>query len=259
MSTTVIDVSSIRPLSHAEAMSLQSVELDRTLDLLRLLREDEWSSQTECPDWDIRQMYLHVLGACEAGASMRENVHQMSAAKKHRTAHGGPLEAGLSNVQVRERIDLSPTELIERLAETAPVTVRKRTKTPRLMRRVKIKIDGPVIESWSLGYLMGTIYLRDLWMHRVDATQATGRELVLTANHDGRIVADIVGEWARRHGQPFDLTLTGPAGGSFTVSGPGDTADAIEHDAIEHDAIEFCRMLAGRIEASGLMSTVVPF
>jgi hypothetical protein len=37
--------------------------------------------------------------------------------------------------------------------------------------------------------------------------------MVLTAEHDGRIVTDVVGDWARRHARPFDLTLTGRPGG----------------------------------------------
>ena len=46
-----------------------------------------------------------------------------------------------------------------------------------------MKVDAPVVEKWSLGYLIDVIYLRDLWMHRVDTTAATGGELVLTADH----------------------------------------------------------------------------
>ena len=38
------------------------------------------------------------------------------------------------------------------------------------------------------------ILTRDTWMHRVDISRATGRDLVLTAEHDGRIVADVVDE-----------------------------------------------------------------
>jgi len=38
--------------------------------------------------------------------------------------------------------------------------------------------------------------------------------MVLTPDHDARIVADVVAEWAGRHGRPFTLHLTGPAGGS---------------------------------------------
>ena len=109
----------------------------------------------------------------------------------------------------------------------------------------------PVVEKWALGYLIDIIYLRDAWMHRVDTSRATNRELVLTPEHDGRIVADVVAEWARRHGQPFTLVLTGPAGGSFTAGR--------DDEAIEMDAVEFCSVLSGRGEASGLMTTIVPF
>ena len=71
------------------------------------------------------------------------------------------------------------------------------------------------IEKWEIAFLMDTIFTRDTWMHRGDIARATGRELVLTPDHDGRIVADAVADWARRHGQPFRLVLDGPAGGEF--------------------------------------------
>jgi hypothetical protein len=37
---------------------------------------------------------------------------------------------------------------------------------------VKLKVDGPVHETWTLGYLTDTIYLRDLWIHPIDAARA---------------------------------------------------------------------------------------
>jgi hypothetical protein len=130
--------------------------------------------------------------------------------------------------------------------------VRTRTRLPGLLRRVSLTVDGPVVEKWTLGYLVDVIYLRDAWMHRVDASRATGAPLVLTASHDGRIVADVAAEWARRHGRPVTLELTGPAGGRFT-SGGG------TGDSITLDAVEFCRTLAGRQPGEGLLATVVPF
>lgn len=261
MDTTITDVTTAPPFSHDEAMQLQAAELARTLDLLRSLGEEEWTAQTECPDWDVRRMYLHVLGACEAAASMRENGHQMLTAKRHQKVAGGPLEAGLSTVQVRERLELTSSELVERLAAIAPVTVRKRTTMPAVLRRLKMKVDGPVVERWALGYLIDTIYLRDLWMHRVDAARASRRQVVLSADHDGRIVADVVAEWARRHGQPFTLTLTGPAGGRYTSAGSGAAprGGGAVAPMLELDAVEFCRTLAGRVEGDGLLSVIVPF
>lgn len=254
---TTIDTTTLGPLEHREAMHLLADELERTLEVLDRLRPEDWSAPTDCPAWDVRRMYLHVLGACEAGASMRENLHQMRAARAHCKAHGGPLESGLSAVQVSEREQLSPTELVARLRSVAPRTVRKRTRMPALMRKLPIHVDGPVVETWRVGYLIDTIYLRDLWMHRVDAARATGIPLRLTAEHDGRIVADVVAEWARRHGRPFSLVLDGPAGGSFAAN--DDQRGAGGGAALELDAVEFCRTLAGRCPGSGLLTQVVPF
>lgn len=145
--------------------------------------------------------------------------------------------------------------MIERLAAIAPKTLRGRTRTPALMRNhAKMAIEGPAFEIWKLGYLIDTIYFRDLWMHRVDVSHAMNRPMDFCAEHDGRIVADVVAEWGRRHGQSFALDLTGPAGGAYTHN-----QDFPEAKHISIDAVEFCRTLAGRQPASGLLATVVPF
>jgi len=130
MTMTATDVTDISPIDHREAMQLQATELERAVAMLRTLGPDDWATQTVCPDWDVREMWLHVLGACEAGASMRENVHQMAAARKRCKQLGVPLEAGLSGVQVAERLDLSPADLVERLEQIAPKTVKGRSRTP---------------------------------------------------------------------------------------------------------------------------------
>ncbi len=255
MTMTTTDVTTITPLAHQEAMQLQAHELDRTLTLLRSLDSASWAAATDCPAWDIRAMYQHVLGACEAGASMPENIRQLRRARAHRRQHGGPLEAALSAVQVRDRAGLSPAQVVQRLEAIAPKTVRGRTRTPALARRhARLTVDGPVFEKWKLGYLIDTIYLRDLWMHRIDAARAAGQAPQLTAGHDGRIVADITAEWARRHGQPFLLDLTGPAGGSYARD-PASPAT----QRMSLDAVEFCRALACRAPAAGLLNTIVPF
>ena len=236
-------------------MSLQATELERTLTMLGALAPQQWGARTECPAWDVRRMYLHVLGACEGAASMKEQMHQMKSARRHQKTHGGPLEAALSAVQVREREQLTPDELVQRLAAVAPRAVKRRASMPGVIRRaVRMKVDGPVVERWSLGYLVDTIYLRDLWLHRVDACRATGREIELTADHDGRIVADVAEEWARRHGRPCSLELSGVAGGRWEF---GRSDESVESLVI--DAVEFCRTVGGRASGVGLLATVVPF
>lgn len=255
MTVTTIDVATVPPLSHEEAMRLQARQLQRTLESLRSLDDAAWTARTDCPAWDVRAMYQHVLGACEAGASVRENVHQLRRARIHRKRNGGPLEAALSAVQVSERANLTPAQIVDRLTATAPKTVRGRGRVPGPVRRhAKLAVDGPVFETWRLGYLIDTIYLRDLWMHHVDLTRAVDRQLEVTPDHDGRIVADVVAEWARRHGKAFVLELGGPAGGVYAHD-----PDSDETEHLSLDAVEFCRTLAGRVPATGLLGTVVPF
>ena len=70
----------------------------------------------------------------------------------------------------------------------------------------------------------------------------------------GRIVADVVAEWARRHRQPFALELLGPAGGRYAG---GSAADREVLGPV--DAVELCRTLAGRAPGDGLLTTIVPF
>lgn len=90
MTMTTIDVTTVAPLTHDEAMRLQAGELETTLALLRSLDATQWGAATDCPNWDVRAMCQHVLGACEAGASLRENIHQLRQARTHRRQHGGP-------------------------------------------------------------------------------------------------------------------------------------------------------------------------
>jgi hypothetical protein len=72
----------------------------------------------------------------------------------------------------------------------------------------------------------------------------------LTPGHDGRLVADIVAEWAAIHREPFDLVLDGPAGGTFRLGHDGEHVDI--------DAIEYIRTLTGRRPGRGVLSHPLP-
>jgi hypothetical protein len=138
-----------------------------------------------------------------------------------------------------------------------PDALNGRTNLPAAVREkltIDVEIPG-ICETWKLGYLTDLILTRDVWMHRVDITRATGRNVELTADHDGRLVADIVAEWARRHGRPFALHLSGAAGGTFVQ---GNTSDR-DGDVIAVDAVEFCRIVSGRAPGAGLLTQEVAF
>jgi uncharacterized protein (TIGR03083 family) len=244
------DVATIPKLGHGEAMILAESEFARTVELLRGLGPDDWRRQTVCELWDVRAMVAHMLGMAEAQASFRQFLHDFRAANK-RT--GGAMIDAMTATQVRERADLSPAQLIERFVAVAPRAVRARRRVPPPVRSaVRMKQDPPFdTERWQYGYLVDTIFTRDPWIHRLDISRAVDREMALTPGHDGRLIADVVADWAGRHGAPFSLVLTGPAGGRWQAGNGG------EH--IEIDALDFCWTLAGRIPGTGLLSTPVPF
>lgn len=248
--TTPTDVRDVPPLGHAEAARLQLEEHTRFLDVLRELAPDDWDRTVgDCPAWTVRDMATHVLATLEASASIRENLHQLRRARRR----SEPLADAISAVQVGDRAALAPAEVLARLDAAIPKGVAARRRLPAPIRHgVRTKVPMPWgTERWRLGYLLDTIYLRDVWMHRIDLSRTVGRPLRLTPEHDGRIVADVVAEWARRHGQPFHLVAGGPAGGAY-VQGTGG-------DDLTVDAVDLCRTLSGREPGSGLLTTEVPF
>lgn len=253
MNTVELDPAGPRraAIDHRTAMGLAATEYGRVVDLLGSLDAAQWSTRTECPTWTVRDMATHMLGMTEMAASLREQRRQMSAAR-HR--NDGLMIDALTALQVDEHRDMSAPQIVDRLSEQAPKAARSRRRTPGFIRRRRLGVPGEIDgreEVWTIGYLTDTILTRDPWMHRVDITRATGAEHVLTPDHDGVLVADVVAEWAARHGEPFTLWLTGPAGGEWSRGRGG--------PEIECDAIEFCRILSGRAPGEGLLGTVVPF
>ncbi|MDP8969692.1 MAG: hypothetical protein M3N52_04190 [Actinomycetota bacterium] len=99
-------------------------------------------------------------------------------------------------------------------------------------------------------YLLKAGFTRDVWMHRIDIARATKDQPILTSDHDGRLVAGIVAEWAHTHRKPFVARLSGPAGGVFAQGRDG--------EEINCDAVEFCRILAGRGNGEGLLEYKLP-
>ncbi len=237
-------------INRKEARRLAEDEFARFAELTASLTEEEWAMPTDCTSWDVRKMALHVLGSADAQASVREFAHQMR--------RGMPLNKqieshhwvdGMNELQIRERQHLSNAELVVQLKEVGPKAVKGRWGTPPPMRYLPVPFGPPV--GWEpLKYLLDVGFTRDVWCHRIDVCCATGRPMHLMAEHDGRLVADIVAEWASTHGEPFELVLQGPAGGEFTQGDNG--------ERVEIDALDFIRTLSGRIPGSGVLSHPLP-
>ena len=237
-------------IKRPEARVLAEAEFVRFADLAASLTPDEWATPTDCTGWDVRKMALHVLGSGDAQASVGEFVHQMR--------RGIPINKeidshhwvdGLNELQIRERVHLSNDELVAQLRAVGPKAVKGRWGTPPPMRYLPIPFGPPI--GWTpLKYLLDVGFTRDVWAHRIDIHAAIDRPMHLTADHDGRLVADVVAEWADLYGQPFELVLEGAAGGKFSHGADG--------ERVEIDAIDFVRVLSGRAPGRGVLANPLP-
>jgi uncharacterized protein (TIGR03083 family) len=237
-------------ITRPEAKLLAFEEFRRTAEAVADLTDDDWDRPTDCSAWDVRKLVLHVLGSGDAQASFVEFVRQLRRGlplNKEIDAHHWV--DGMNEWQIRARQHLSNAEIIAQLAEVGPRAVKGRWGTPPPARYLPIPF-GPPIGWVPLKYLMDVGFTRDVWAHRIDLCAATGRSFGPTADHDGRLVADIVSEWADIHGQPFQLTLEGPAGGTFS--------QGVDGEAVSIDAIEFVQTLSGRRPGAGILSHPLP-
>jgi uncharacterized protein (TIGR03083 family) len=244
-----ITVEDVPPIGRAEASRLATTEYARFAELLRALPPDAWDLPTDCTRWTVKDVAAHIVGETEAFASAREFVHQWLPSARVRREIGSPwLIDGVNEVQVRDRRHVPPAELIARLVAAAPGATRARARLPQPLRAVPV-VFPPPIGRRSVAYLVDLVITRDVWMHRVDIARAAGADLVLTPEHDGRIVADIVADWAATHVSQFLLQLTGPAGGAFRRG---------QADPVTVEAAEFVRIVSGRAVGEGVLAHPLP-
>jgi uncharacterized protein (TIGR03083 family) len=237
-------------IKRPEARVLAEEEFVRFGHLAASLTPDEWARPTDCTAWDVRKVALHVLGSGDAQASFPTFVHQLRRGvplNRHIDSHHWV--DGMNELQIRERDHLSNEEVVAQLATVGPRAVKGRWGTPPPARYLPIPF-GPPIGWTSLKYLLDVGFTRDVWAHRIDIYAAIDRAMPLSAEHDGRLVADIVAEWASIHGQPFDLVLEGPAGGKYS--------QGVDGERVEIDAVDFIRTLSGRLPGSGVLSNPLP-
>ena len=251
MTETSIDVTKIPRITHDEATAITAVENRKFGEQLRSLGPGDWSASTDCERWDVRAMAAHVVGGAAGQISPREFVRQVRTGRPIVKEIGAKYWwDGMNEVQVRERERLGTDELIAEWDTNSEKARIARNKLPKPIGRLPLlNLPAPVGRR-PLTYLFDMGFTRDVWAHRMDIAAATGHPMDLDATHDGRIIADIVAEWAGYFDEPFTLELTGPAGGTFTSGSGGET--------VQMDTLEFMTILAERAEGTGLLQHTLP-
>jgi uncharacterized protein (TIGR03083 family) len=250
-------VEAIPTIGHAEAMQLAATENNRLLGQLRSLTAAQWQAPTECTEWSVRDIAVHLIGSAQGQANPVEFIRQVVAGRRLMTQiDGRHWVDGLNEAQLRARVDWTPPTLPDLWERHSASALRARSRMPAPIRALPVLPIGTCLGvhiGWQpLRYLFDMGFTRDVWMHRLDIARAAGLEPELTPEHDGRILADIVAEWSRRHAQPFSLTLTGPAGGAFrTGDDPAPAAQTV-------DAVEFAAIVSGRADGAGILRHKLP-
>jgi hypothetical protein len=185
----------------------------------------------------------------------------------------------INDIQVADRAQATPAQLIAELREVAPKAIANRQGIPALARGLRFDM-GRFLVAWRpsdvlgalrlpygptavrfnyskgdfqglmrLDYITDLIYIRDTWMHRMDICLATGRKMHLSAEHDGRLLALVMRDLGEQLkgvlGQKTVVyEITGTGGGRFQV-GPASAPDA----TIQMDLLYFNVLASGRISA----------
>lgn len=155
------EAAATRPPTPEEAESLARTELNRLLDLLTSFEVADWEKPTHCTRWNVRQVVAHLAGATaihadravllqraaawnqdradEPGQSMAGYMSDLAGIspeqrRSYREAGFNPLET-LTQFEVDERTDASPTELVAELRATGrSAFVNRRTMSGRRCR-----------------------------------------------------------------------------------------------------------------------------
>ena len=219
------------PASRRRAAEVAAAELAAFQHVVSGLHGQDWDQPTDSVGWSVRDVVAHVAGQYEELARPDTFLRRLRAANR-RYPERIRLD-GHNQVQIDELASRSPAGLTAHLAHFGPKGLAATRRMPELIRRVPITIffPEPPLPDRHMSYLHDVLTARDTWMHRIELIRATGQQWT-PYPHDADIVARVVYDldlgW---RDAPFELTLTGPAGGTWTI-GTGTAVTTTTVDAI---------------------------
>ncbi|MCO5246343.1 MAG: maleylpyruvate isomerase family mycothiol-dependent enzyme [Anaerolineae bacterium] len=254
MRDNTIDAAQIPALAHDEAGVMAREELNRFLELVETLSGDDWQQPTDCTAWNVGDILAHQAGAYAGYASWSEFKRQVTA----KAAPGQMMVDGMNERQLADRAGRTPDQLISELRAVGPKGIRTRQRLPWPLRKLPIPW-GPPLGTTPVDYLTDLIYTRDTWMHRADICRAAGRPFIQTAEHDGRVVALVVRDLARKladrlRGRTVVFDLTGAAGGRYRIGQMAEPTAILRMDVVEFNRLASGRIAAEAARAQGLVT-----
>jgi uncharacterized protein (TIGR03083 family) len=233
-------ITPISPISRHRAAEIAEAELAAFREVVSELDGSDWDVPTDSIGWSVRHVVAHVAGQYEELARPATFLRRLRAAKR-RYPERIALD-GHNQVQIDELLDRTPVELATHLARFGPKGLAATRRIPAIMRRIPSSMffPEPPLPDRRMSYLFDVLTARDTWMHRLELNRATGKQ-PRPYPHDAEIVAQVVRDLDHSwRDKPFQLTLTGPAGGTWTIG----TGTPVEHTTV--NAVAAMLHLSGR-------------
>ncbi len=245
--TGVTQAEGIAPVTILEASQIATVEVNRVLDLLAQLDGDDWKQPTDCTEWNIQDIAAHLAGAC-AGWATWKDFRRQAVFNPHIFKTSVAVD-GINKRQLEDRAGQTPQQLVDELREMGPKAVQIRKNLPGVLRAIRMPAQ-PMPGWMSVGYLIDVIYPRDQWMHRMDICRATGKSLLTTPVHDGRLMDLVMRDIAEKldGSIPVIVTITGALDASYRF-GSAEPAAELE---IEYTTMN--RRASGRIAVDATLA-----
>lgn len=223
-----------------------AAEYAALLTMVDAFSPSDWGLQTDCTEWRVRDMAAHVAGAAEEACRLSVMLRHQAAAVNGLRRGDGAIVDLLCRVQIADRAGLSDADLAADLRRWAAGAPAGRRRQPGLLRRMPMPRFTGLRPGTNLAHLLDVIYVRDVWLHRVDLHRATQVEMPTSSAEDevvAQVVRDLDLEWS---GPAFALELTGRGAGRWQVGSGAPVATVTE------DAVALMRLLSGRSDECAL-------
>ena len=242
----------------AEAAAAARAELASFLELLSEVGPADLDQPTHWSLWRVRDIVAHQASHAQSGSGIKGFVAQLDPrlTRPYRSTGMSMLDA-LNQAQVDRRKDQPFDRVVAELKQRTDASINARVRLHPLTRVLRVPVDP--VGLMPLSTLLTEIFPRDMWIHRLDIADATGRPFGLDADHNEAMVAGIVRDAAkhaskRLRGTAVELRLRG-AGDRAWSFGRGDVV------SLEMGVADFARLASERATAEQVFertTTVAP-
>ena len=240
----------VRRPTPAEAAAVARAELACFLELIAELRPEELDRPTHCSLWTVRDVMAHQASHVQSGSGVRGFFAQLDPrlTRPYRKTRMSMLDA-LNQAQVDRRKSQPLDAVVAELRHGTERSIKARTRLHWLTRVLRVPVHP--VGLMPMSTLLTEIFPRDMWIHRLDIADATGRPLRLDAEHNDVIVAGIVRDAAkhaskRLPGMLVELRLLGPRERTWSF-GTG------EHVSLAMEVADFARLASERATAEQVL------